>query len=86
MQRKFLVVGVIKAEKTGKFYAKGYFWNDDKQIWSESKNKDGWGASLVEISSAQYTELKSTLSEGRIVDSSIAGYTANDMPIRMLEF
>lgn len=85
--RLFLCVGVIVSNKNNvtRYYVKGYFWNDDKLIWAERKNRDGvYGASLIECDRATYDSVRGGLRDGLVVDTEVTGYDAYDHPIRKI--
>lgn len=75
LKQKFLVINLFFSQKTGKFFATGYFWNSDHNKWAVQRRSDGtYGPSLIEVSKDFVDTASPKLSSGLIASAEVSGY------------
>lgn len=85
MKQKFLVVKLFYSQKSKKYFASGYFWNDDRKVWSDQRKSDGsYGPSLLEVSKEYFDDNCDDLIVGLVSDAVVSGYRGQ-YPVFTLE-
>lgn len=75
LKQKFLVVNIFFSQKSGKYFATGYFWNAEHNKWADQRRSDGsYGPSLIEVSKDFYDSASPKLSAGLIASAEVSGY------------
>lgn len=86
MNQKFLVVKLFYSEKSKKWFASGFFWNDEKHVWSDQRRSDGtYGPALLEVSKSFVDDCQDQLFTGLVCDAVVSGYRGQ-YPIFTLEY